>query len=181
MTYTNKDIVHLLKSAAAALILTDANRFRVIAYQKAADAVEGSSQEVYEMWKLGKLKDIEGIGPSLQQHLNEYFTYQEGSYLEKQLSKVPATVYELMKAPGIGPKKAYKIVTQFNLTDVKSIVSDIKKLAHQNKIAEMAGFGEKSQQDILDALDIHVNRKDQEERMSLPVAFTLAEQVKSTS
>ncbi len=178
MTYTNKDIVHLLKSAAAALILTDANRFRVIAYQKAADAVEGSSQEVYEMWKLGKLGDIEGIGPSLQQHLQEYFTEPNGSYLEKQLSKVPATVYELMKAPGVGPKKAYKIVTQFNLGNVNTIVSDIKKLARLNKIAEMDGFGEKSQKDIVDALEIHENRKDQEERMSLPVAFTLAEQVK---
>jgi DNA polymerase (family 10) len=177
MIYTNKDIVHLLKSAAAALLLTNENRFRIIAYQKAADAVEGSSQEVFEMWKLGKLADIEGIGPSLQQHLNEYFTKPEGSYLEKQLAKVPATVYELMKAPGIGPKKAYKIVMTFKLFNLDTVVGEIHKLAAKNKIAELEGFGEKSQQDILDALKIHENRKDQEERMSLPIAFTLAQDV----
>jgi len=177
MTYTNNDIVHLLKSAAAALLLTDANRFRIIAYQKASDAIESSSQEVFEMWKLGKLADLEGIGPSLQQHLNEYFTNPSDSYLEKLLSKIPAPVYELMKAPGIGPKKAFKIVKEFNLNSVETIVSDINKLAQENKIAQLDGFGEKSQQDIVDALKIHEGRKNQEERMSLPVAFSLAQEV----
>src|SRR3989344_5930989 len=174
MIYSNKDIVHLLKSVAASLTLTGANRFRVIAYQKAADAVEQASQEIYETWKLGRLSNIEGIGPSLTQHLDEYFTKPENSHLQKQLNKIPSTVYELMKAPGIGPKKAYRIVKEFNLTKIKPLVEDIRKLASKNKIADLEGFGEKSQRDILEALDIYEKRKNQEDRMSLPIALTLA-------
>lgn len=174
---SNKDLVHLLKSVAAALTLTGANRFRTIAYQKAADAIEPMTQEVYDFWQNDQLDMIQGIGSSLQKHLNEYFTKPEGSYLESQLALIPASVYELMRAPGIGPMKAFKIVTAFDLTDPKTIVADVRKAAAENKIAELESFGAKSQADILQALDIFEQRGSTEERMTLPVAMQLAEDV----
>jgi DNA polymerase (family X) len=174
---SNKDLVHLLKSVAAALTLTGANRFRTIAYQKAADAIEPMTQEVYDFWQNGQLDMIQGIGSSLQKHLDEYFTKPEGSYLESQLALIPASVYELMRAPGIGPMKAFKIVTAFDLTDPKTIVADVRKAAAENKIAELESFGAKSQADILQALDIFEQRGSTEERMTLPVALQLAEDV----
>lgn len=177
MSHSNKELVHLLRSVGAALLLTGANRFRIIAYQKAADAVEGSSEQIYNLWQRDQLGEVEGLGPSIQQHLAEYFNDPENSYLEKQLDKIPRTVYELMKAPGIGPKKAFKIVDEFDLTNLKTIVKDVKKLAKDNKIADLPRFGEKSQAEIVKALDIHEERKDQEERMTLPTAFTLSQNV----
>jgi DNA polymerase (family 10) len=174
---TNKDIVHLLKSVAAVYLLKGANRFRMIAYQKAADAIEPLTQEVYDIWQNGQLNTIQGLGPSLQAHLDEYFQNPKGSYLEKQLSTVPAPVFELMRAPGIGPMKAFKIVTSLNLKSPETVFNDVRKAASNNKIAELESFGEKSQNDILKAIDILEERGTKEERMTLPIAIKLAEDV----
>ena len=175
--YSNKEIVHLLKSVAAAYTLTGAIRFRVIAYEKAADAIEHLTQEIYDVWQNGHLEDVDGIGPSLQQHLKEYFENPEKSYLVTQLAKVPSPVYELMRAPGIGPKKAFRIVKEFSLSDPVTVFDDVKKLATENKIATLEGFGEKSEKDILKALATYEERGKKEERMILPVALQLARDV----
>jgi DNA polymerase (family 10) len=180
MHISNKDLAHLLRSVAAAYILTGANRFRIIAYEKAADAIEHLNQEVFDIWEnkgVEGLGDIEGMGPTISQHLNEYFTKAEGSYLEKQLASIPAPVYELMRAPGIGPKKAFRIAKEFNLTDKNTVFDDVKKLAAEHKIAVMEGFGEKSEADIVKAIDTHLGRQNQEERMALPEGFSLAQDV----
>jgi len=175
--HSNKDIVHLLKSVAAAYTLTGAIRFRVIAYEKAADAIEHLTQEVYDVWQNGHLKDVDGIGPSLQEHLDEYFKNPKNSYLEKQLSKIPAPTYELMRAPGIGPKKAYRIVKEFDLTNPATVFEDVKKIAADHRIAKLEGFGEKSEKDILKAIGIYEERGQKEERMTLPTATQLARDV----
>ena len=136
MHITNKDLAHLLRSVAAAYILTRANRFRIVAYEKAADAVELLNQEVYDIWEnngVNGIAETAGIDPTISQHLNEYFTKREGSYLEEQLQSIPAPVYELMRAPGIGPKKAFRIAKEFNLTDIKTVFEDVKKLAAAHK------------------------------------------------
>lgn len=174
---SNKEIVHTLRSIAAAYLLTGANRFRIVAYQKAADAIEPLTQEVYDIWQNGQLETIEGVGPSIKQHLDEYFKDSKGSYFEKQLGKVPASVYELMRAPGIGPKKAYKIVNEFDFNDPKTIFEDTKKAANDNRIAELEGFGDKSEKDILKAIKLYEDKDSEEERMTLPVAIQLAEDV----
>ncbi len=180
MHINNKDLAHLLRSVAAAYTLTGANRFRIIAYEKTADAVEHLNQEVYDIWEntgLEGILGIDGIGPTISQHLNEYFAKPEGSYLEKQLQSIPAPVYELMRAPGIGPKKAFRIAKEFQLSNKDTVFEDVKKLASKHKISVLDGFGEKSEADIVEAIDIHLGRLDKEERMVLPAAFSLAQDI----
>ncbi|OGK30165.1 hypothetical protein A3F32_00060 [Candidatus Roizmanbacteria bacterium RIFCSPHIGHO2_12_FULL_42_10] len=174
---TNKDIVILLKSVAAAYTLTGVNQFRIIAYQKAADAVEHLTQEIYDVWQNGHLDEIPGLGPIIRQHLDEYFTNPVGSYLEKQTQKIPAPVYKLMQSPGIGPKRAFRIVQEFKLDNPKTIFEDVKSLAAKNKIVELEGFGEKSQKEILKAINLYEERGQKEERMVLPVAGQMAEDI----
>ena len=174
---SNKDVAHLLRSVSAAYELTGVNRFRIIAYLNASDAVEHLTQEIYDIWQSGNLANVDGIGPTITQHLEEYFRKSEGSFIEEQLQRVPATVYELMRAPGIGPKKVFAIVQAFKLHNVKTIFNDVKKAAQKNRIAELDRFGEKSQADIVNAIDIYLNRQQKEDRMALPIAFALAQKV----
>lgn len=174
---TNKELVHILKSIAAVYLIQGANRFRLIAYQKASDAIEPLTQEVYDLWQNGMLDTIPGLGSTMQEHLDEYFRSPEDSYFQKQLSQLPASVYELMRAPGIGPMKAYKIVTAFGFNDPTTIYADVRKAASSNLIAELDSFGVKSQADIIKALDILDERGTTEIRMNLPVALRLASDV----
>ena len=177
MHVLNRDIVQLLRSIAAAYILTNVNRFRIVAYEKAADTVEHLDQELYDLWEnkgLEGISTVNGIGPTISQHLDEYFRNPHNSYLQQAFALVPSTVYQLMKAPGIGPKKAFRIVKEFNLINNEKIFDDVLALAKKHKIAVLEGFGEKSEQDIVDAIGVYLSRAQHEERMALPKAFGIA-------
>ncbi len=104
MRTSNREIAELLRNVAAVYLLRGANRFRIIAYQNAGDSVEHMNRELYDLWENDKLESIEGIGPSISQHLDEYFRKGKNSYLVKTTQKIPASVFLLMKVPGIGPK-----------------------------------------------------------------------------
>ncbi|MFA9289140.1 MAG: PHP domain-containing protein [Weeksellaceae bacterium] len=182
--YSNKTITELLRNVAAAFLIKDdptnkskKNLFRRIAFEKAADSVEHLSREIRDMWQEGKLYKVPGIGPGIGGGLEQYFETGESADFNEMLHDIPKSVFVLMKAPGIGPKKAFRIVKEFGLVDEKTIVEDVKKVANAHKIAELEGFGEKSEKDILEALELYERQDRREERMPLPYAHALAIEV----
>lgn len=174
---SNKEVAHLLRSIAAAYLIKNANRFRIIAYENAADTVERMTREIRDVWQDGDLDQIPGIGKILASSLDEFFRKGYSSHFQKALKDIPDTVFELMQVPSLGPKKAYKLVKTFHLTDKKTVFHDLKKLCIDNKIAEIPTFGKKSQETILKALDLYEKRKETPDRMPLPYAYTLANEI----
>src|SRR3989344_5496234 len=63
-TMTNLEVAELLRAVAAAYQLhsENKNRFKIIAYQRAADSAEHASSELKDLWDEGKLDDVAGIG-----------------------------------------------------------------------------------------------------------------------
>ena len=55
--FTNSEIVILLRNVAAALLIKAVNRFRIIAYEKAADSIEHLTSELKDIWDEGKLEE----------------------------------------------------------------------------------------------------------------------------
>lgn len=109
---TNLEIAELLRDVAAAYELknADENKFRIIAYERAADAVEHSSSELKDLWDEGKLEEVPGIGKSIAEHLDALFRLGKVKHFEDLMKNIPPKVFHLMKLPGIGPKTAYKLV-----------------------------------------------------------------------
>lgn len=172
--FSNKQISHLLRSIAASYLLKNENRFKIVAYEKAADSVEGLTRELKDIWQERKLDEVEGIGPSIGSHLDEYFRTGRSKHFDSVLKKIPSGVFELMKIPTIGPKKAFKLVKMLHLERSKEVISDLKKASLAGKVAKLDTFGEKSQEDILSAIALHEKRSIKEERMPLPYAFEIA-------
>ncbi len=175
----NEEIVLLLRHMIASYsVLDDAkHRFQIIAYQKAADAIDSSSIQVKDLLKEGRLEELPGIGPSLQAYLKELIETGKVEHFEKVLSKLPPAMFPLLDIPSFGPKKSYRLVTEFGLTDPKTVKKDVEKLALENKIAPLTGFGEKSQSDILRALTEYKKGITKTSRMVLPLAGDIASQV----
>lgn len=149
----NLEIAKLLRNMAAAYeIKGGANtRFKVIAYENAADAVEHLSSEIKDLWDEGKLEDVSGIGPSIAKNLSEIFSTGKARHFESILSKVPPSVFELLKLTGVGPKRAHRLAIEFNLPD-KNPTNRLKKLAQKGKIASLPGFGVESERDIIKSI-----------------------------
>lgn len=162
---TNVEIAELLRAIAASYQLKgeEKNRFKIIAYQRAADAVEHSSSELKDLWDDGKLKEVPGIGESIASHLDELFRSGKSKHFEEVMRGLPREMFDLMEIPGIGAKTAYKLVTKLG---IKSL-SDLEKAARAGKVAELEGFGEQSQSDILKSIE---ETKGRTKRHLLPYA-----------
>lgn len=173
---TNSEISKLLKDVAAAYSIKDEKkyRFQIIAYQKAADSIEHAHHEIRELFHEKKLNTLPGVGPGIQAHIAELLTTGKVKHFEEILEQIPKAFFPLLAIPSFGPKKAYRLVTEFNLSNPDTVLQDLVTLAQANKIAPLTGFGEKSQQDILRAIDEYGKGKGKTTRMVLPYANELA-------
>lgn len=179
MYVTNIEVSKLLNNIAAAYTITDEEkyRFQIIAYQKAADTIEHHPTELKELLKEDKLHDLPGVGPSIKAHLEELFTTGKVNHFEEVMNRVPPAVFPLLEVPSFGPKKAYRLVKEFNLTSPQTVIADIVNLAQAGKIRPLAGFGEKSEADILRAMEEYTKGKGKVSRMVLSYADELAQKI----
>ncbi len=174
---TNKEIAELFRNVAASYsIKNDAKfRFQLLAYQNAADAIEGLSTQVSDFYKEGKLDQIPGIGTTLKQRLEELLKTGKVVHFEEVMKGIPEPVFLLMKVPSIGPKKAYKLATEFKLNKNETAIESLKKVGEKGEIAKLEGFGEKSEKDILRALEEYKKGYGKTTKMLLPYAGEIAE------
>lgn len=176
---TNQEIAGLLRNVAASYTIKDEAkyRFQIIAYQRAAEAVAGANTEVKELLKEGRLHMLPGIGSSMKRYLEELVNTGQVKHFEKILKEIPDAVFPLLDVSTFGPKKAYQLVTHCKLKSSKNVIDDVEQLAKEGEIAKLPGFGKKSQEDILRAIEEFRLGKGKTTRMVLPFAFELAERV----
>lgn len=172
--FTNQQVSQILSSVAAAYEVKKDDRFKIIAYERAADSVEHASNDIKDLWDEGKLDQLAGIGPSIASHLNELFKTGKVRHFNQVLSGLPPAMFELMKISGVGAKTAYKLCQKLKIENPITAVRDLVKAAEQGKIRKIEGFGEESERKIVEAIQ-EVRRKTQ--RILLPQASALAEEI----
>lgn len=168
-----------MRNVAAAYTIKDEKKFRfqILAYLKAADAIDNSPLEVQDLFGDNNAEKLPGIGPSIKSHLNELVMQGKVKHFDELMKGISKAVFPLLDVPGFGPKKAYKLVTEFKLTDPETVISDLAEIAKTGKIADLEGFGIKSQEDILRAINEYWLGKTKNTRMVLPYANELAERI----
>ncbi|KKQ42080.1 MAG: hypothetical protein US60_C0024G0009 [Microgenomates group bacterium GW2011_GWC1_37_8] len=174
---TNTQVAELLRAVAAAYQLKgeEKNRFRIIAYQRAADAVEHASSELKDLWDEGKLDEVPGIGIGIAQHLGELFKTGKSKHFEEVMKGFPKQMFDLMIIPGIGAKTAYKLVEKFkSKISEKNAIADLERIAKGGRIAKLEGFGEDSEKDILRSIS---EVKGRSKRILLPYALQVAKEI----
>lgn len=176
---TNQEIAQLLRHVAAAFTIKGeaAHRFQIMAYQRAADAIQNTTTQIADLVKENKLDEVPGIGASLKQHLEELVKKGSVKHFEVVMKGIPPAMFVLMDIPSFGPKKAYKLVEHFHLKNPATVIEDIEKLAATGKIASLEGFGAKSQSDILRAIGEFKKGSGKTTRMLLPFATEVSEKL----
>ena len=176
---SNKEIAKLLENVATAYTIKNEKKFRfqIIAYLKASETIAELNGELSEYYKEEKLDQLPGIGPTIQSHLIELFKKKKVKHFTWVLKGIPKSIFVLTDIPSFGPKKAFKLVSFFKLNNPKTVIDELEKVAKRGKIANLEGFGEKSQQDILRAIAEFREGKGKTTRMVLPYAFEIAQKV----
>ncbi len=121
------------------------------AYRQAARSIDSLRQDVSDIYRKGGLKALEeipGVGENLARKIEEFIKTGKVKAYEKLKKEVPSHINVLVKIPGMGPKKVKKLNELLKISNV----SQLEKAARQHKIAGIEGFGDKSEQDILESI-----------------------------
>ncbi len=170
---TNLQIAKLFRAVAAALSLSEGdNRFRITAYERAADAVEHATSEVKDLWEDGKLDTVAGIGSNIATHLEELFKRGRVKHFAEILHPFPPAIFELMEIPGVGPKSAFRLCNDLGISKAHNAIKLLEKAAKKGHIASLEGFGVDSQAEILKGIQEYLGRS---RRLLLPVAEKISE------
>ncbi len=132
---TNLEIAELLRDVAAAYQLKDQNKykFQIIAYERAADAVEHATSELKDLWDDGKLEEVPGIGPSIAEHLSELFKTGHSKHFDGLMKDIPKEAFKLMELPGIGIKTALRLIAQGDRKLIDSKLKEVEALEKKDK------------------------------------------------
>lgn len=134
-TLTNLQIAELLRDVAASYQLKDQKKyyFQIIAYERAADAVEHSTSELKDIWDEGNLEDIPGVGPGIAEHLDELFRSGRSKHFDELMKDIPKEAFKLMELPGIGIKTALRLIAQDKPDEIKKLLAQVKVLEKKGK------------------------------------------------
>ncbi|NCA11133.1 DNA polymerase/3'-5' exonuclease PolX, partial [bacterium] len=145
---TNADIAAVFEHVADLLDFQGENVFRVRAYRAAARTI-GSLVESLASVRADperSLTDLDGIGTDLAGKIGELLDHGRLGLLDELRAQVPAVAFELMRVPGLGPKKAKALLTEIKLTSL----DDLEQACREGRVAGLKGFGEKTQAAILE-------------------------------
>lgn len=142
----NPEIAHTLEEVADILEFQNANPFRIRAYRNAVHTVETLTVPLRRWVEEKKpLTDLPGIGKEMANHIQEMVETGTLGFRDELLAAVPRSLIELMRLPGLGPKKAKRIWEDLQV----SSVDEVETAAKEGRIAALPGFGAKSQEKIL--------------------------------
>jgi len=148
----NKTIARVLRETAELLQIDGAIIGRYRSYEKAAELIAGMHESIEQLAKEpGKLEELPGIGERMAEHIEEIIKTGHYSLRKKLLKKFPATLLDIMNLQSLGPKKVAFLWSNFHA----ATVADVEKLAREGKLRDLPGFGEKSEQNILKAVETH--------------------------
>ncbi len=166
----NVEIANLFNEIADFLEIKDENPFRIRAYRRAAQAVEGLAEDIGAIAERGGLLEVPGIGKDLAAKIQEYLATGEIEYLEGLRKEIPAGVIELMGIHGVGPKTA-KLLYEHKGVDS---VDKLEEMAKAGVLAGLPGIKAKTVENILKGIVIWRSGR---ERMPLGTALILAEAI----
>ncbi|MFB6167176.1 MAG: PHP domain-containing protein, partial [Candidatus Nanohaloarchaea archaeon] len=163
----NRAVAEMLYEIADFLEMKDVE-YKPRAYRKAARNIENLSEPVEDYHEEGRLEEIDGVGESIAEKVSEYLETGSLGYYQELKEEVPVDIEALTAVEGLGPKRVKDLYDALGITGLE----ELQEAAENGEIAGVEGFGEKSQENILDHIEM---AKRGEERMLLGEIFPMAE------
>jgi DNA polymerase (family 10) len=150
MKDTNYQLAKMFREIAAFLEMEEIP-FKPIAYEKAAFALESMTEDVSEIYKkegFNGLKKIPGVGESIAKKIEEYLKTGKIKYYLTYKKKYPIDILSLIEVEGVGPKMVLSLWKNLKVKNLR----DLERVAKEQKIRNLPGFGEKSEENILQGI-----------------------------
>jgi DNA polymerase (family 10) len=138
MSVTNQEVAAKLREIYQLMQLAGENRFRAIAFDRAAQTIESLNDDINDYIESNSLTDIKGIGNSIAQDITQYAETGTIDVLESLRERIPEGVIKWLDISGLGPKNIAKIHQELGF----STVDELKEACEDGRVAELDGLGE---------------------------------------
>lgn len=129
-----------------------ANSFKIRAYRRGARVIKDSTDSFTAIVNNdpSQLLEIDGIGKGVAEKITQLIQDGEIAEINDILETVPPTVLDILRIPGLGPKKAAALYQELGIQTLEQL----RAACESNEIQQLKGFAAKTEQSILDGISI---------------------------
>ncbi len=169
---TNSEIAAALDELGDLYELDGAIAYRVVAYRNASKAVRDAPVSVTALARQGRATELPGVGAIIQEKVLALADDGAIPAAVKLRAKFPPGLVEMMRLPGLGPKRARRLFDELQIDSLEAL----KQAAEGQRIRALKGFGPKAEESILAAIAAH-NPGEPRVRIVLDRALGVGEQL----
>jgi len=164
-------VARMLDEIARYIELSDANKFKARAFERAARAIEISETDVVGLVATGALYQTSGIGKAIGPIVIEIVQSGTSQYLDDLRAQYPPGVFDLLRVPALGLKKIGIIHSELGIASLE----ELEAAARDGRIAKLKGFGAKTAEKILKGIEW---ARKHESRFLLPAGLEIGELIR---
>ena len=165
------EIAKTLDEISRYVELSEPNRFKALAFERAARALRAQDRDIQSLVDSGDLTKTPGIGKATATIIEELLRSGRSSYLEELRGQFPPDIFELLRIPRLGLKKIGMLYEKLGIASL----DDLEAAARAGRLAALRGFGAKTQQQILDGIE---KARHRESRFLLPFGLEVGEMIR---
>jgi DNA polymerase (family 10) len=169
-TMTNHELAGIFEKIADLLAIKGENVYKILAYRKAADSLINLGQDINEVWKQGKLTEVEGVGKAIAEKIDELLSTGHLKYLDELEKDMPASLVELLQVPDLGPKRVAMLWEDLG---IRNLV-ELEAAARAHKLSKLPLMGAKTETKILAGIEALARRS---KRIPLGKALPFAQEL----
>ena len=142
------DVAKILEEMGTLLEIRGENPFRCRAYHTAAQAVRAVNEDLAEMISAGTLSQVPGLGANMVEKITRLVTTGQLPAYEELKNETPPGLQNLMRIPGLGPKKVFALYKTLGISSLDSL----KKAVESGALEGMKGYGPKTIPKIIEGI-----------------------------
>jgi DNA polymerase (family 10) len=149
MERTKEEIIAILDELALLLEMKGENPFKSRAYANAARSLAALDDDLDRLVGEGRLATIKGVGEAISKKIAELAVTGALKYYDDLKATIPAGHFEMLKIPGLGPKKIHNLYEKLGI----ETMGELEYACLENRLLDLPGFGSKTQKKILAGID----------------------------
>lgn len=164
-------VARVLDEIARYVTLSDPNRFKSRAFERAARAIENLDAGVGELVASGNLLATPGIGKAVGAIITELVTTGQSSYLAELRKQYPPGIFDMLRVPGLGMTKIGQLYGELGIGSLE----ELEEAARAGRLSRIRGFGPKMQTKIVEGIE---KARRRESQFLLPAGLEVGERLR---
>jgi DNA polymerase (family 10) len=144
----NAAVAAVFDEIADYMELAGENSFKIRAHRRAAEAVATYEAPIEEAAENGTLQEIEGLGEATSAKVREFLATGKVGYLERLREEFPPGLLDLIRVPGLGPKRVSQLYREKQIDSVEALNVALESGA----LKGVSGFGPKTIENLKSGL-----------------------------